>query len=153
MNAMPNSIQKSEVSIQNGRKLPQPMACRRQQPGHSRSSDPKRKTGGRREKAVGILVFYRIMEDFYRLATGSYRIGSGFCRIIYRILPDKWRGQPALTPYYRFLPLNVFCATKRSLDSLWGGKWKAAADLRWEKLRIVSRKFAKFHESSHRSGP
>jgi hypothetical protein len=57
---------------------------------------------------------------FYRLATGYYRIGAGFYRIIYRILPAIWRFLPRLAAYYRILPHNVFLATKRGLDPIWG---------------------------------
>jgi len=51
--------------------------------------------GGKRR--LGTVGFCRVMEGFYRIATGFYRIGVDFnrigwffCRIIHRILPDKF---------------------------------------------------------------
>jgi hypothetical protein len=48
----------------------------------------------------------------------GYRILAGFYRIIYRLLPDKWRGLPPLAAYYRILPHNDLLG--RGVLEYWG---------------------------------
>jgi hypothetical protein len=81
----------------------------------------------------------------------GYRILAGFYRIIYRLLPDKWRGLPHLTAYYRLLPHNDFVRWSAGVLEYWGERsgqrrreWTFAgksADFHGL-LREVARKFA-----------
>jgi hypothetical protein len=47
----------------------------------------------------------------------GYRILAGFYRIIYRLLPDKWRGLPPLAAYYRILPHKILLGDQAKLGT------------------------------------
>ena len=67
----------------------------------------KMPSAGRRSAATGTVAVPGGGKRRYGSVV-IYRIKTRFCRIIYRILPDKCGGQPALTAYYRLLPDKFF---------------------------------------------
>jgi hypothetical protein len=84
---------------------------------------------------------------------GFYRLGTGFCRVVTASCRVEFGFLPRLAAYYRVLPHNVFFASqaaKRGLEPIWGG---STGGFTRNKVRIVTGCYAKFHESSHRSGP
>ena len=112
-------------------------------------TEPMKLTKSEIEAAQASVVAPRlpaIETDKWEEAVGN----RGFLPDNLQLLPDKWRGKPALTAYYRLLPDNVFLRAKRSLEPRWGSLEGGFAR---EKVRIVTGCYAEVRESSHRTGP